>query len=356
MLNKKDFLKKYPTVTDEKIKTAKLSWAVLEGIHDDYVKNHMGSLDSLSAIITSELMKVEDAHSVRFRVKNAEHLIEKIIRKCLEEPERKITIKNYLQEITDLMGVRVLHLFKESWISLHEYIINKWNLKENPTAYIRKGDSDIYSENAIANGCDVKEHKYGYRSLHYIIETQPSKYKYYVEIQVRTIFEEGWSEIDHKIRYPYNIQNPIYTQYTSILNRLSGMSDEMGSFINVLQKFIQVKDNEIEERGKKIQDLEEKISKSGLKQTEKEEFISGLNSIKQYDFSKFVFPFLGNLNNNGIFANFDSETLATYAKLQIPPPSMGMGIVSQLMSLSHSKLEASKSLEKSNSLTDLNKK
>ena len=38
-----------------------------------------------------------------------------------------------------------------------------------------------------------------YRSLHYII-----KYKgYYVEIQGRTLFEEGWSEIDHDIVYPY---------------------------------------------------------------------------------------------------------------------------------------------------------
>lgn len=93
MLNKKDFLKKYPTVTDEKIKETKLSWFVLEAIHDDYVANHINSLDSLSQLITSELMKVDDAHSVRFRVKNAEHLIEKIIRKCLEDPSRKLHSK-----------------------------------------------------------------------------------------------------------------------------------------------------------------------------------------------------------------------------------------------------------------------
>lgn len=258
-------------------------------------------------------------------------------------PIKKITLKNYLVEITDLIGVRVLHLFKESWVSLHTYILEKWDLKEIPIAYIRTGDSSAYSDDFKQKNCEVKEHKFGYRSLHYIIETKPSKYTYYAEIQIRTIFEEGWSEIDHKMRYPYNLENPIYAQYSLMLNRLSGMSDEMGSFINVLQKFIQVKDNEIEERDNKIQELEEKISKSDLKKTEKEEFINGLNSIKQSDSSNLKFPTYNLLNNN-------SETIANILKLQ---STIGK-IWSPSMDISPLTVEALKAM--SNSTKNINLK
>ena len=53
-----------------------------------------------------------------------------------------------------------------------------------------------------------------------------------IEIQVRTLYEEAWSEIDHKLRYPYNLQSEMLKNYTDIMNRLTGLGDEMGTFIN----------------------------------------------------------------------------------------------------------------------------
>jgi putative GTP pyrophosphokinase len=38
--------------------------------------------------------------------------------------------------------------------------------------------------------------------VHYVVRTQAKKQRYFVEIQLRTLFEEGWSEIDHAVRYP----------------------------------------------------------------------------------------------------------------------------------------------------------
>lgn len=65
-----------------------------------------------------------------------------------------------------------------------------------------------------------------YRSLHYII-----KYRgYYVEIQARTLFEEGWSEVDHDIVYPYHKDDVMLRDFSRLLNRLSGMADEMSSY------------------------------------------------------------------------------------------------------------------------------
>lgn len=68
-----------------------------------------------------------------------------------------------------------------------------------------------------------------YRSVHYTIYSEQGLG---IEIQVRTLFEEAWSEIDHKLRYPYNLTNEMLSKYINIMNRLTGMGDEMGTFIH----------------------------------------------------------------------------------------------------------------------------
>ena len=80
-----------------------------------------------------------------------------------------------------------------------------------------------------------------YRSLHYIV-----KYKgYYVELQGRTLFEEGWSEIDHDIVYPYYKDDEMLKDFSKLLNRLSGMADEMSSYFRKMKRLKEHK--EIEE-------------------------------------------------------------------------------------------------------------
>ncbi len=41
--------------------------------------------------------------------------IEKIIRKGKKYQERNISVLNYKEIVTDLIGIRVLHLFKDDW-------------------------------------------------------------------------------------------------------------------------------------------------------------------------------------------------------------------------------------------------
>ena len=51
-----------------------------------------------------------------------------------------------------------------------------------------------------------------------------------MEIQGRTLFEEGWSEIGHDIVYPYFKDDEMLKDFSTLLNRLSGMADEMSSY------------------------------------------------------------------------------------------------------------------------------
>ena len=105
--------------------------------------------------------------------------------------------------------------------------INHYYIAEKPKVYKRAGDTKIYDQNEIEIISDGI-----YRSLHYII-----KYKgYYVEIQGRTLFEEGWSEIDHDIVCPYNTDDEMLKDFSTLLNRLSGMADEMSSYFRRMKE------------------------------------------------------------------------------------------------------------------------
>lgn len=107
-------------------------------------------------------------------------------------------------------------------------------MAEMPKVHIRTGDSRTVYEKLLPP--DAIKSKKIYRSVHYII-----KYRgVYIEIQVRTLFEEGWGEVDHYMVYPYYQEDPLFQEYTGLLNRLTGLADEMSSF------FMKVKSLEIE--------------------------------------------------------------------------------------------------------------
>lgn len=169
----------------------------------------------------------------RWRVKDTEHLIVKIIRKRAENHSKyaDITPQNYFELVTDLVGVRALHLFKVDCFEINQLINDAWIQKETAVAYIRTGDREELKSKFEEKGFEVKEHPAGYRSVHYVIESTPHKRKIIAEIQVRTIFEEGWSEIDHKIRYPNFSNNELVGYFLEIFNRMAGSADDMGGFV-----------------------------------------------------------------------------------------------------------------------------
>lgn len=269
-------------IKKEDFESTGLQWEELKKIRVDYVNFKEELIDPANYLVNA-FHRINPVHSVRYRIKDPNHLIEKIIRKRMEDSERVITIDNYKTEITDLIGLRALHLFKEDWLHIHSSINEKWDLVETPTAYFRKGDPIDYIKIFEDNGCSAKEHPYGYRSVHYLLKTSPTKNTYTSEVQVRTIFEEGWSEIDHKIRYPYNRDNQILAQFLIIFNRLSGSADEMGSYIKYLSKELEEIDDKnrksVKEKTEIIEELKKKISNLELKPQEKKEWNSSLDKI-----------------------------------------------------------------------------
>lgn len=255
-------------ISSDDWKNANIDFEELLKIEADY-KNQMAHLNESAEFLGKVLQKCPQVHSVRWRVKDPMHVLEKIIRKRASGSEKYkgISVKNYSEIITDLVGVRVLHLFKNEWLDIHEYIKRCWNPVEGVVAYIREGDEGGVVDSYKENDCAVQVHSAGYRSIHYIISTQPTLVKVFSEIQVRTIFEEGWSEIDHKVRYPNFLENKLVSYFLTIFNRMAGSADEMGTFVNDLvadikwkELQLELKQNEQEEHLKKIEALAKDLS------------------------------------------------------------------------------------------------
>lgn len=233
-----DFIKDMG-IGQEKFIALKRDIKVLIEIAKDY-ESHKSELLDEAEYIANKLQRCKSVHSVRFRIKDTSHLIEKIIRKwgmdVVAEKYNEISYQNYKTVITDLIGVRAIYLFKEDWSIVHDHIISRWEVKEPVTIYFREGDDlSLYEE----SDCVKAKHFSGYRSVHYLIPaTKIKNENIYCEIQTRTIFEEGWSEIDHKVRYPSFLEDKHLQRYLNIFNRLAGSADEMGSFVKNLVDLI----------------------------------------------------------------------------------------------------------------------
>lgn len=217
-------------ITDAEWEIAKIDWNTLSAIGNHH-SSQKNALARAAEAMARDLQSIDRVHSVRFRVKDTDHLLAKIIRKRVEGSEKyaDIGVENYQAIVTDLVGVKALHLFKEDLFRIDKSIRDAWEQEENPpVAYVRQGDSREKLNDA---GFDVKDHKAGYRSVHYIVSTSPRRKKILAEIQVRTIFEEGWAEIDHAVKYPNFSDDESVAEFLRIFNRLAGAADEMGSFV-----------------------------------------------------------------------------------------------------------------------------
>lgn len=297
ILKKDRFLEQF-NISESELTDYNISWDALDEIYDNFL-GVMGLFQTQADFVSNILRTNKKIHTVRSRVKDPEHLIAKIIRKT---PNRKkelgddfhFNTENYRDQITDLLGIRAIHIFKEDWEDIHSFIKSTWKVKET-TANVRDGDNTEHFEQL---GINIDPRKTGYRSVHYLIEFQPTNQTVVAEIQVRTIFEEGYGEIDHLLRYPHNQVPEVLALNLLLFNRIAGSADEMASFINLLKKSWTDMENNyesiIKEKNSEIDILKGKINKNTkLEKVEKESLLSSLDKI---NFSGGVFEIPSWLN------------------------------------------------------------
>ncbi|WP_088044500.1 hypothetical protein [Bacillus sp. EAC] len=260
--NQKNFFEKYK-IDEQEFEEYGLEWSKFIEIYNEYI-TEIPNLETVATFISEILRKNPEIHTVKSRIKYPDHLIEKIIRKTIKgkksDPSYEINVSNYKTEITDLIGIRALHLYKYQAANIDKTIRVNWNLHEKATIYYRLGDL-TNEQNIDDENFQFLVHDAGYRSWHYVIASQMTKVNYLAEIQVRTIFEEGWSEIDHQLRYPYDLDNKILNEQLLILNRLSGGADELVNSILHTKMSIYQQNQEKENRDRHLKELLNEIYK-----------------------------------------------------------------------------------------------
>ena len=230
-----EFLLKYPHV-EKIIEEKNIDTEVLKDIYNDFV-DYKVSYENQAGFIANILRSQPMIHSVKSRIKEPDRLIEKVIRKTEDRrlkygDDFQFSLNNYKNEINDLIGIRVIHIFKDQWQDIHEFITKTWKVIE-VTANVREGDNTKKFEEL---NIEVRSRISGYRSVHYLVEFYPTNEKVIAEIQVRTIFEEGYGEIDHRLRYSHIEIPEILKSNLLLFNRIVGSADEMASLINDLSK------------------------------------------------------------------------------------------------------------------------
>jgi len=160
-------------------------------------------------------------HSIKSRHKEPDHLKDKLLRK--QEQGQIVTKETLFKEITDLNGVRLLHLYQEQFPAIHKEINKKideledWKLVEDPKAYTWDPEStDFFT--ALGIRTEVKPTFY--TSVHYVVKPNNEKSSVSCEIQVRTLFEEIWGEIDHTINYPHQTDSIACKEQIRVLSKL----------------------------------------------------------------------------------------------------------------------------------------
>lgn len=165
-------------------------------------------------------------HSIKWRTKDSVRLKDKLIRKIIHAKNEgkpfDITEDNLLIRINDLAGIRILHLHT-SQITNIDRILKEiipefdYELIEGPIA--RTWD-DEYRTFYKKIGIETKDSQNMYTSVHYVVGSG-SRTKVTCEIQVRTLMEEVWGEVDHTINYPHKCKVLSCREQIKVLARIT---------------------------------------------------------------------------------------------------------------------------------------
>lgn len=182
-----------------------------------YYDENYDFLDSAAnvfkTLISALLIDKIEIDTITYRIKEREECISKFKRKYLKEIENSSQNYEIQDHITDLVGLRVVCLNLDDIKEIQNLIES--NFKE----------IDITDKSSLL---DSTEDKFGYKGLHLdlMINEQRTSLPEYTkfknisfELQVRTIIQDAWSVLDHKIKYKRNIP----TELKRRINRLSAL-------------------------------------------------------------------------------------------------------------------------------------
>lgn len=123
----------------------------------------------------------------------------------------------YLYSLAVLLGEEYTHRYNK----IHKQ--KDWTLVEPPKAYTWDPESKQFFE-SLEIGVEIKESYY--TSVHYVVRPRLDS-PLCCEIQVRTLFEEIWGEVDHTLNYPTKSENLACREQLKVLAKLVGAGSRL---------------------------------------------------------------------------------------------------------------------------------
>ncbi|OEF27586.1 GTP pyrophosphokinase [Vibrio rumoiensis] len=191
----------------------------------------------ISALLSNEAIV---PHSVSSRVKDRNSL------------SRKVTNKDKytsIQDITDIVGIR---------------IISNYSDEVDQIAKIIEDNFAIDAKNSIDKRASLDPDRFGYLSLHYVVSISQDRerlieYQRFngrkVEIQIRSVLQHAWAEIEHDIGYKSTIEVPkhVRRQFSRLASLLEladegfvKIKEELTNYQNDVEENISSKPDEVE--------------------------------------------------------------------------------------------------------------
>jgi ppGpp synthetase/RelA/SpoT-type nucleotidyltranferase len=206
---------------------------VFRGFYDNNYRLLEKALTNYIQIINNLLddTKVGEVTKIEGRIKDKEECIKKFHRKYqnkLESDEEPYQIKDY---ISDLIGIRIICPYEDQIEVVSELLKKQF--------YIIEVTDKI---SAIEN----TEASFGYKGLHMDLSLsaepgskQKKKHLYPFEVQIRSLIQDAWSVLDHKIKYKKSIPNDLKRRI-NILSALFELADrEFKEIRNATMELIQ---------------------------------------------------------------------------------------------------------------------
>ena len=170
-----------------------------------------------------------NSYAYTHRVKSADKILGKVKRRVVDHNHSDYKVSN----VTDVIGIKIISLFFEDVKTLADevckLILNKTEIHPNPFKAEEISEIKIYStapvDNLASPAARLKQHlqnhfsgeidadnieivfRHDYSSLHIVflidagLNTDGDSVFMPVEIQIRTVFEDAWAQIDHVLRY-----------------------------------------------------------------------------------------------------------------------------------------------------------
>ena len=158
-------------------------------------------------------------HSIRFRKKSRASIRDK----CQRKAEKGVAVHegNCHSEIEDYFGVRLLHLHFDQLPVIHSFLAEQsekgeFIFGEKPRAYTWDPEFKAILEGL---GFQVEFKDSLYTSVHYILRNSADS-PVRCELQVRTLFEEAWGELDHWMNYPIPTEKMALREQLLVLSRV----------------------------------------------------------------------------------------------------------------------------------------